>query len=159
MIIWSPSAVLLGCGLYNIPVPVSYYDCWSWRKHEGQNVIQIKGKCIWSQSVQHFFPSLKSASSDQHLTTTLGGRYFSIMYKSFRNLVFRFFVCSYWFCRVFNIVVPHEQKDQKISSRDPLMPLIFSSNLAVNKCKCLKHKLNLLLLLSTSAIILNMHQY
>ena len=100
--------------------------------------------------MQHFFPTLESASSDQYFTTTLG---------VCLDLVFRFFVCSYSLCQVFNIVVPHEQKDQKINGRDPLMPLIFSSNLAVNKCKCLKHKLNLLLLLSTSAIILNMHQY
>ena len=82
---------------------------------------------IWSQSVRHFFPALESASSDQYLTTIIGVSYFSIIYECFRNnhldLVFRFFVCSYSLCQVFNIVVPHEQKDQKINGRDPLMPL------------------------------------
>lgn len=38
-----------------------------------------KREMLWSQSVQHFFPTLESTSSDQHLTTALGLCYFSIM--------------------------------------------------------------------------------
>lgn len=44
---------------YNIPEPVPYSKCRSWRRPEGEGRKEGKEKSIWSQSVQCFFPTPK----------------------------------------------------------------------------------------------------
>lgn len=45
-----------------------------------------QNKCIWSQSVWHLLPPIKSIASDQHLIIILGVHYFYILEDKSHNI-------------------------------------------------------------------------
>lgn len=59
--------MFLGCCLHNIPVPV-FYNWWSWRKPEGQNVIWVKRNAFGSRVCDT--SDVLSNESSRHLTSS-----------------------------------------------------------------------------------------